>query len=107
MGRGEKADEMPRDNAGYTGQVSRNPTGRGTDFPGKKKISTYYLTVDATGQVKQLAGIAGRSRNAFVEGLIRTCGAGYAADLLSRKDTSDDAMAEESDPAWPVPVAGA
>lgn len=78
---------MPRQNAGHTGAASRNPGGRGSDFPGEKKITTFYLTLDTRADVRRLADHAGRSQNAFVEGLIRRYGPQYAADLLVVNDS--------------------
>ena len=94
---------MPRENAGYTGAASRNPAGRGSDFPGEKKISTFYLTLDAKEQVKQLANAAKRSQNGFVEGLIRAYGAKYAEDLIAQ-GAIDAEVAEGTDAAVAVPT---
>lgn len=94
---------MPRDKAGHTGAASRNPAGRGSEYPGKKKISTFYLTLEVQGIVKQLADQAGRSRNAFVEGLIRKYGDRYAEDLIAQ-GAVDAELAEGTDEAVAVPV---
>lgn len=87
---------MPRQNAGHTGAASRNPGGRGTAFPGEKKICTFFLTLDTRAEVKRLADHADRSQNAFVEGLIRRYGPQYAADLLVVNDSLEGADAEAS-----------
>jgi hypothetical protein len=85
---------MPRDNAGHTGAASRNPGGRGSEWPGEKKIGTFYLTLETQDRVKQLADQAGRSRNAFVEGLIRTHGDQYAEQLIAQKGIDAEVAAD-------------
>jgi hypothetical protein len=90
---------MPRENAGHTGQASRNPGGRGSAFPGEKKISTFFLTLDTRADLKRLAAHADTSQNAFVEGLIRRYGPQYAADLLIVADSLKEPDAAVEAPA--------